>query len=431
MINNLSIKVVHINSQLNGGAGRAAIRIHDALLKEGVDSYVLHLDSNNDNLNPRIHSERDRGVQVSTSPTISFFKKQKNRVKRRLKKYFGIELKEERENIADSFNIIYDSLQCEVASLPYSDYDILNNPIVKDADIIHLHWVSRMVDYPTFFKFDKKPVVWTFHDMNPFQGLFHYRGDEQRNSPIADKLNKMVLAIKQKSIKRRKSELMIATPSKWLLEETKKTKLFKNIQGYSIANPINSEFFEFRSNQDFRKSMGIPENNRVFLFAANSINEPRKGFDLLLSALQKISFTNLTLLILGKAENIQIENLDVRLLGNISDDKQLMEYYSLADAFIIPSREDNLPNVMLESFACGTPVIGFPIGGVKEHVMDYQTGLLAKDISIEALAECIEQFISNHHRFNRDNIKNYAKENFGEDVIAHKYMNLYNQILHR
>jgi hypothetical protein len=141
---------------------------------------------------------------------------------------------------------------------------------------------------------------------------------------------------------------------------------------------------------------------------ANSINEPRKGFDLLLDALNKISFTDVTLLVLGKAENIQTENLDVRLLGNISDDKKLMEYYSLADAFIIPSREDNLPNVMLESFACGTPVIGFPIGGIKEHVIDYKTGLLAKDISSDALAECIKQFSLNHHRFNRDWIKNYA-----------------------
>jgi glycosyltransferase involved in cell wall biosynthesis len=96
----------------------------------------------------------------------------------------------------------------------------------------------------------------------------------------------------------------------------------------------------------------------------------------------------------------QTKNLDIRLLGNISDDKKLMEYYSLADAFIIPSREDNLPNVMLESFACGTPVIGFPIGGVNEHVIDYQTGLLAKDISSDALAECIKQFSLNHHLFN-------------------------------
>ena len=86
---------------------------------------------------------------------------------------------------------------------------------------------------------------------------------------------------------------------------------------------------------------------------------------------------------------------------------------------------------MLESFACGTPVIGFPIGGIKEHVIDYKTGLLAKDISSDALAECIKQFSLNHHSFNRDWIKNYTKENFGEDEVAHKYIAVYNQILKR
>ena len=430
IITNKSIKVVHINSHLNGGAGRAVCRIHESLIKNGVDSYILHLDNDNDKLNHRVLSEYDRSFKKPL-PKPGFFQKQKNSIKYRFKKYFGIEFKEKREKIEDSFNLMYDSLQCEIATLPFSDCNILDNPMVKDADIIHFHWIARMIDYPTFFRYNDKPVVWTFHDMNPFQGLFHYRGDEYINSPIAAKLNKKTLAIKQKSIRKRRSELIISTPSIWLLKQAKNSKVFKNIQGYSIANPIDDEFFHFVAKPDLKNILGIPEINRVFLFVANAINEPRKGFDLLLAALNKISFTDVTLLVLGKAENIQTENLDIRLLGNISDDNKLMEYYSLADAFIIPSREDNLPNVMLESFACGTPVIGFPIGGIKEHVIDYQTGLLAKDISSDALAECIKQFSLNHHRFNRDWIKNYAKENFGEDVVAHKYIDVYNQILKR
>ena len=419
IITNKSVKVVHINSHLNGGAGRAVCRIHESLIKNGVDSYILHLDNDNDKLNHRVLSEYDRSFKKPL-PKPGFFQKQKNSIKYRFKKYFGIEFKEKREKIEDSFNLMYDSLQCEIATLPFSDCNILDNPMVKDADIIHFHWIARMIDYPTFFRYNDKPVVWTFHDMNPFQGLFHYRGDEYINSPIA-----------AKSIRKRRSELIISTPSIWLLKQAKNSKVFKNIQGYSIANPIDDEFFHFVAKPDLKNILGIPEINRVFLFVANAINEPRKGFDLLLAALNKISFTDVTLLVLGKAENIQTENLDIRLLGNISDDNKLMEYYSLADAFIIPSREDNLPNVMLESFACGTPVIGFPIGGIKEHVIDYQTGLLAKDISSDALAECIKQFSLNHHRFNRDWIKNYAKENFGEDVVAHKYIDVYNQILKR
>ena len=119
-----------------------------------------------------------------------------------------------------------------------------------------------------------------------------------------------------------------------MLQQAKNSKVFKNIQGFSIANPIGDEFFHFIAKPDLKNMMGIPENNRVFLFVANAINEPRKGFDLLLAALNKISFTDVTLLVLGKAENIQTENLDIRLLGNISDDNKLMEYYSLFKSIV-------------------------------------------------------------------------------------------------
>jgi glycosyltransferase involved in cell wall biosynthesis len=84
---------------------------------------------------------------------------------------------------------------------------------------------------------------------------------------------------------------------------------------------------------------------------------------------------------------------------------------------------------MLESFACGTPVIGFPIGGLKEHVIDWQTGLLSKEVNSESLTECINIFTGNKRRFNREVVKKYAKEYFGEEVIVEKYINVYCQIL--
>ena len=105
---------------------------------------------------------------------------------------------------------------------------------------------------------------------------------------------------------------------------------------------------------------------------------------------------------LGAGENCFIPGIDIRKVGPINDNRKLVDYFSLADAFIIPSREDNLPNVMLESLACGTPVIGFPVGGIKEHVINFKTGLLADNISSESLAEAIEKFCKNQERFNSD-----------------------------
>jgi glycosyltransferase involved in cell wall biosynthesis len=422
------MKVVHINSSLNGGAGKAALRIHKSLIKKGVDSRLLHLDFIQDNVDENIYSENNR-KKIKDAKEFSLLYRCKKIIKNRLKRHLGIEIINKKERIEAQYENISTELHCELASLPFSDNNILNHPVVQEADIIHFHWVSRMVDYPSFFTQNNKPLVWTLHDMNPFQGLFHYKGDEERNKLIASRIDNQVARFKRKFIKRRKSSLIFVTPSKWLQQVSGQSKTFANTKGYSIPNPINDSYFIFKKNTGLKIQMGIPENNLVFLFAANSVNEPRKGFDLLLDALNRIQSDNTTLLVLGKAENIQIENQDIRLLGNIHDDQKLLEYFSISDAFILPSREDNLPNVMLEAFSCGTPVIGFPIGGLKEHVIDWQTGLLSKEVSGESLAECIELFTINKHRFNSEEIKKYAIENFSEGVIAEKYINVYRQIL--
>src|SRR5690606_32821939 len=64
-------------------------------------------------------------------------------------------------------------------SIPTTKYNLFSHPAVQRADIIHLHWVSRFLNY-SFFKDINKPVIWTLHDMNPFLGGFHYLNDANR-----------------------------------------------------------------------------------------------------------------------------------------------------------------------------------------------------------------------------------------------------------
>ena len=372
-----------------------------------------------------------------------FIERQKNRIRFRIKKHLNIVIKskkdkerdekikrrEERKAIFKQFSAISNALNCETASLPFSSYDILQNPIVKQADIIHLHWVAAMLDYPSFFTNNKKPLVWTLHDMNPFQGLFHYKEDEVRNHELAAGLDENVYLIKQKSIKKRKAKMRIVTPSSWLLKEVENSNVFKNTKSSSIANPIDTSLFSPGDKKELRKLYQIPENNIVFLFVSENISNYRKGFDLLIEAFKKLNNQSFTLIMLGAGENCFIPGIDIRNVGTINDNRKLVDYFSLADAFIIPSREDNLPNVMLESLACGTPVIGFPVGGIKEHVINFKTGLLADNISSESLARAIENFCKNQERFNSVEIRKYAEEKFNEELIAGQYIKVYNQLL--
>ncbi|MEO8414420.1 MAG: glycosyltransferase [Ginsengibacter sp.] len=359
----------------------------------------------------------------------TFFKKQKERIKYRLKRHLGIRLGSRREIITDLFQSTNADLKCEIATLPFSECNVLENPIIKEADIIHLHWVSKMLDFPSFFVNNRKPVIWTLHDMNAFQGLFHYKEDEIRNKIIAEKLDRRILAIKEKVIQKRKSKLIVVTPSRWLLEKAMASKAFTGTSGYSIPNPVSTEIFRPSLNVELRDSLKIPPGNIVFLFVAERIENYRKGFDLLLWALKNLKHKQITLLIIGSTHNLDILETDIRLLGVVNDNVLLRDYYSIADAFIIPSREDNLPNVMLESLACGTPVIGFSVGGIKEHIVDYETGLLAMELNSQSLASAIESFCKNKDLFIRGNIRNYAEEHFNENMIAKKYIDVYNEIL--
>ena len=423
-----TLKIVHLNTSFRGGAGRAVNRLHKALLKNDVQSSVIYFDSFLD-LTANLSTKSTKYFLFVPARLNTFLQRQKKNFLLILKQYLGFLILGYKERRIGLFNKIYGGLDCEFASLPFSDYNILNNPLIKEAHIIHLHWVAGMVDYESFFKFNDKPIVWTLHDMNPFQGIFHYKEDELRNFQISGKLDFRLKELKETAISKRKSDVFVVSPSNWLLNESKKSKAFAAVNGLCIPNTIDTNLFTFQYRNGFKKNNNIPENNFVFLFVANSVKIHRKGFDLLIESLNNIKSVSFTLLVLGANEISFPIGLNIIYLGIENDDNNLINYYSVSDAFILPSREDNLPNVMLESLACGTPVIGFSVGGIKEHIVDYKTGLLAKEVNAQALTQVIEGFCINKHRFDREYIQNYAIENFGERLIANKYKNLYNDIL--
>jgi len=416
------MRVVHIATSMYGGAGRAAYRIHEAILKNGVSSAFLSFESK------YFKEWNEELIRLNSLRRLSIFQREKNRIEFRLRKHFGLEFNTVKR-MEREFIILRPKLNSEIASLPFSNYDVLDIPIVRNADIIHLHWVAGILDYPKFLKNNKKPVLWTLHDMNPFQGIFHYKDDEKRNVILAGKFDRKIYAIKEKAIHNRKTNLAIVSPSHWLLNEALNSDLFHDIQGNCIQYPLNTMVFSPNINSKFRFENKIPENNTVLLFVAERVSNHRKGLDLLIEALKSITQFQITLLVLGDSDDICLKGIDFRKLGSIKDNEKLAYYYSNSDAFILPSREDNLPNVMLEALACGTPVIGFSIGGLTKHITEFETGLLAKSLDSDSLKTIIESFCANKERFDRKEIRNYAKKQFDEKLIAEKYIKVYSELL--
>lgn len=409
------MKVVHVTYSAKGGAGIAAKRLHYALQKGGIQSAFLstNLTINFDNeiKTDSFFSYRRaslfKRIILRLNPILSLTKKQKI-----LNDFYYIEKK-----------------GFEVLSLPFSKFKLHKHQLVKEADVVHLHWISGIVDYPTFFKICKKPIVWTLHDMNPFLGVFHYQNNMKTASKELLEINKEVLKIYERSIQRIE-KIIVVTPSHWLSRQSLNYRLLNKFQHKHISNTIDTNNFKILNKKDLREKYNINNKRFVLLFVSESIDNYRKGFDILLEAIHNIKDIELTVLAIGNGEvHLKQKNIEVIELGKISNQKQLIEVYNLADVFVLPSREDNLPNVILESYACGLPVVSFNIGGVKEHVLTDITGINVGQIDSQKLTEAVVKMHHQINKYNSEAIRNYAKENFSLSNQSSKYIEVYKSLL--
>ncbi|MBS1737221.1 MAG: glycosyltransferase [Bacteroidetes bacterium] len=404
------MRIIHITSYKNGGAGRAAWRIHEALLKINIDSVFISIDEIKNNLSGQIKNQNAFQHKLAWH----------------LKHHFNIDLGRRRK-IINQFNKLR-NLNCEIATIPVSDSTLNFKSInaIADADIVHLHWVAQYFDFAFFLQANRKPVVWTLHDMNPFSGLFHYQADRDRNLDTAGKLDWQVNKFKARIIKHCKSTLSVITPSHWLATEARKSKVFTKNNISVIPYPINFNEFKPGNKTLLRKKYGIDINAKVLLGVADSTFNYRKGFDLLIEAVKDIK--DVKIILIGWKEDIDSQNERIIYTGRIEDNHLLSEYYSLANAVLIPSREDNLPNVMIEAMASGTPVISFKVGGMLEHVKNFETGILAEEINSIALGNAISLFFQNQDKFYPETLRKYAEQHFNEELIAQKYCEIYQSL---
>ena len=241
-------KIVHLVSGVSGGAGIAAIRLHEALLEKNIDSSMLFL----------------HGTENASKKIYQYIKPKeyrlKNKVIRGLYKLLGL-YKEinELKGLKGKF---------EVITTPKTFFRVENHPLVQNADIVHLHWISNFVNYPTFFQsLLSKKIVWTLHDMNPFLGCFHYKGDRSNNAhlgPIEDRLSKL----KKKAIGNiNPQNLKIICPSQWMLDNAQKSKVF---DGELLVVPNIYDSNKIDSNQ--KKAT----NKKVLLYASQYLSNARK-----------------------------------------------------------------------------------------------------------------------------------------------------------
>lgn len=421
------MKVLLVNTFDKGGAANSCLRLHEGLFAMGVDSSVLlkHQDRN-------ITATYRFRCALETSTTTQKFK---NKFRRVLKEFKLIKKKP----ISNEDLFCKNRLKkLEMFSFPNSQIDITTSQLYDHANIINLHWVANFLDYSSFFLKNTKPVVWTLHDMNPFSGGEHYLeeylGIDELGFPIKRILTREELEMANRNISvkleaiLKTQNLTIVAPSKWLMEEAKKSLVFEGLNVHHIPYGLNSEIFAPRNKDFSREILNIPKDKKVILFVADSINNSRKGFAFLKKAFEELSNEDVILCAIG-LNNGELKTIkNVIELGVITDERLMSMAYSAADVFILPSLIDNLPNTVLESIMCGTPVIAFPVGGIPDMIENNINGFITEEISVNSLLKSINQFLNTPNFFDRSKIRVNAVAKYSLEIQAQKYVELFDSI---
>lgn len=390
-------------SDSKGGAGIAASRQFHALKKHGIDVKLLVIDN---------------FYSFSIPIAKNFFKKFQSKLYFVLERLFFLPNEKSKE-VRFKFNN------------SYFGFDLHNHPAVLEADIIHLHWFNfGTISLESLKKIinSNKTIFHTLHDSWIFTGGCHYPNEcinyqkecgncQFLKNPNEKDISNYNWKNKKKIISN--SKIKFIACSNWIKCIAEKSLLLKDKEIINIGNPIDINIFKEKVKKQGK--------NRL-LFISSNVLDNRKGLKYLIEAINSLEIINAELIIIGKNStkiNFEKNGIELKTYEFIPVEN-MIEFYASSSVLIFPSLEDNLPNTIMESMACGTPVVAFYTGGIPEMIDHKINGYLANYKDSNDLANGIQYLLENDFSFQA---RKKIEENFSEEVIAEKFIELYQSAL--
>lgn len=416
------MNVLHINTLQIAGAALCAIRINNALAKEGINSRMLFAQG----------SDVPNGIEGAIAEEDKDFW-HSNPWLLRLKYLLArtpLWQKMDKEKVEMILRQKNSHLENKLyLHGPYSNYkNIAHHPLVEWADIIHLHWVAYFVDYPTFFKEVKKPIVWTLHDLYPAVGTLHF---ESSFYPVPNSLRKIdayCRNVKRKSVLNAQS-LHVVAISELMANICKTSEVLGSFPVTLIHNGVDTNIFKQYDKINSRKRLKLPEDTKIFLFSANSLNDENKGLERIIQALKDINIPDLMLVCIGQYNSKQClpnTSFKIKIVGYVESQQEIALYYSASDYYLQGSYIESFGQTVIEAMACGTPVISTPSGVSVEAIQPFN-GVLCDGFDSKALSASIKQALSRN--YDSTIIRQYILANYKYERIAKQYINLYEDIV--
>lgn len=320
--------------------------------------------------------------------------------------------------------------------------DVTQTAAFREADVIHLHWINQgFVSLRTLRKILRsgKKIVWTMHDQWPTTGVCHYSDGCLRyetgchHCPLLPGKGGNDLS---DTVFRKKQELYaggaitFVACSEWLAGIARSSALGRGQEILSIPNAIDSSVFKPMERKAVRELLGLKRDAVLILFACQKVTDKRKGLDYLIEAVRELPGIGVVLVggSAAETESLMPQGVEVTCIGQVSDTSRMAMLYAAVDAFVTPSLQENLPNTIMEAMACGTPCVGFNVGGIPEMIDHHENGYVADFKSAKSLAEGIRYVTTKE---NAERLGKNAREKvircYGEESVAERYRKLYEE----
>ncbi len=369
-----------------GGATGVAASSAELLAQKGHEIIVITISPDNSNYIEEINNVKV--YRINPLNLFSFYDDFKQRNRPAIIKFFW--------HAVDLWNL--DSY-LEVKK-------ILKN---EAPDIVHVHnYKGISMSLFNAVKSLNIPLIFTAHDhsfMCIRAGLLKGSGEACHNPNLGCKFYVQI----QKIITAKPD--LITAPSNFLIENFKKSGLFKEVKMIKLPNPIAL------SGKIYNKTY----ENMDILYVGELYKH--KGVETLIEAFQKLDKDNITLHLLGKIKDESlvelIESDDRIVFHGFLIDEELNKKYEEANVTVVPSIcFDNSPMVIYESLVNGTPVIGSRIGGIPELIKNNYNGFLFEPGNVDELKDVLQNFI-NHPELLKElekgaleSVKKYSMEGY-------------------
>lgn len=410
------LKVLHVcEADLLGGGSIAAFRLHQGLVRAGVDSRMLVIKK----------MSQDNRVILGTPGRLSLAMRLSVKCNRLFRSWTGFARKR------------------HYVKYPGFGAGVLGrSPHFRWADVVHLHWVYRDVLSVSDIARIPVPVVWTTHELWCISdAVIHYYGEGDR-------------AYEQKEIPRRPSTIVervirlhrlfwwgnrkqwVIGPSRWVAQLASTSPYYDANKTRYIGHYIDTNEWKPGNKAEARKKLDLPLYDRVCVFGATNIERNSiKGLDLILEAIKIFSTRypeqRVTFVCFGNSKDILgLKEVGIKQLGKQTPEEVRL-LYQAADCCLVASRVETFCLVVQEAMSCGVPCVAFPVGGIPEMIKHKESGYLVRPFDVDDYVAGMWWVMEREARL-RD-LQRAAREsilsNYGEDNTIQAHIELYKEML--